>query len=384
MSLSFNPNTYAGNAAGPYIARALFGSKTLNQNLITVYQGIKRRAVIRGFDQGVIIQDATATFTPSGDTTFDERYLDPLLLSVMFEISYNDLVQSWEAAKLKPGANNNAIPSDLAAFLVAQMEAKIALSNEKLIWQGKIGSEFTFSEDYDGILSKLNSTSAVPKLAATVGQLAISGISVANPGVVTVSSTANLLTGDKVTITGANSATLVGGAAISGQTFTITVINGTTFSLGVAVTGTASTTGYAQFVNQSNVVEVLTALYNATPEAIRSQPDFVIYVPVHVADAYKLRQASVANGAGTYFTTDKPLNFLGRQIAEMPYFNNNWLLATRVSNLFFGTDLLSDFNQVQVIDMRQSTGDQKVRYRACFSSDVNFGYASEAVLYRPA
>lgn len=66
-------------------------------------------------------------------------------------------------------------------------------------------------------------------------------ITLASPGVATVTSTASLETGNKVTITANTGATLVGGLTIVGQTFTITVINATTFSIGAETTGTAST-----------------------------------------------------------------------------------------------------------------------------------------------
>lgn len=68
-----------------------------------------------------------------------------------------------------------------------------------------------------------------------------SAISLANPGVATVASTADLETGMVITITANTGATLVGGNTIVGQSFTITVINGTTFSIGAQTTGTAST-----------------------------------------------------------------------------------------------------------------------------------------------
>lgn len=383
-TLSFTPNTYAGELAGGYVSRALLGAKSLSQGLVTILPNVKKRAILRGIEQEVIFQDASADFSADGNTLLDERYLDPVEMSVMYELKFRDLLQSWEASQLKPGANGD-IPTDLAEFLIERMQAKINLGVEKLIWQGKTGGEFTFSSAYPGLLSLINASTDTAKITAVVGQLAIQGITIASNAVVTVSSTATLNTGDRVTIVGANAATLVGGSPINGQSFTITVLNGTTFSLGATTTGTATgAAGNVQFINASNVVEVLTAIYNNTPDAVKHQPDFVLFVPMHVADAYRVRQATVANGAGTYFSTDKQLNFLGKNMQEMPCFNTNTIVGARTSNLYFGTDLEADFNQIQVVDMRQSTADQKVRYRANFASDVNMAYPQEVVIYRPA
>jgi hypothetical protein len=385
MAIVFNANTYQGEAASGYVSRALMGSKSLAENLVTVLPNIKKRQVLRTLEQDIAFQNPTPTFNASGNLTFDERVLTPVEMSVMLELNYADLLLGWEAASLRAGHANDIVPGDLAQYLINYMQRRISAGIEKLIWQGKQGSEFAFTAGFSGLLSLLNSAANTRKLAASVGQLTITGISIANPGVVTVASTADLRTGDRVTILNANAATLVGGVAISGNTFNITVLSATTFSLNVATTGTATATGaYAQVINAQNVVDVLTAIYNAVPDSIKSAPDFTLYVPMHVADAYRIKQASVAGNGGSYFATDKALNFLGRRMEEMPYFNFNTVLASRSSNLYFGTDLLADFNEVQVVDMRNTTADQKIRYRSTFSADVNYGFDTEVVLYRPA
>jgi hypothetical protein len=381
----FNPNTYSGQAAAGYVSQALLGAKSLNANYLQVIPNVKKRRVLRTIEQDVVFQDSACAFSAAGNTTVGERYLDPVSMSVMYELCYHDLQDSWEADRLNAGANSGNVPSDLALFLISRMQEKIANGIEKLIWLGKTGSEFGFTGTYPGFFSLMDTNSSVSKINGNIGQLAISGISIAANAVVTVASTTNLKTGNKVTIIGANAATLVGGVAISGQTFSITVLSSTTFSIGATTTGTATgAAGFVQFINQSNVIDVLTAVYNSLPDAIKHHPQFSFFVPMHVADAYRLAQSSVATGAGSWFTNDKGLNFLGKPLAEMPYFKANTILATRKTNLYFGTDLLADMNQVQVVDMRATTADQKVRFRAAFSSDVNYAFGEEVLLYRPA
>ncbi|MBT9146252.1 MAG: hypothetical protein DDT42_02134 [candidate division WS2 bacterium] len=264
------------------------------------------------------------------------------------------------------------------------MNAKINAGIDKLIWQGKKGSEFNFSAGFDGLLKLIESDIDTLKLNASIGSLAIQGISIASNGVVTVASTATLKTGDYVTITGANANTRVGGIGINGQSFRITVVNASTFQLNAKTTGTATATaGTVHMLNAGNVIEVLTAIYNACPDKVKHADDFFLAIPMHIADAYRLNLAANSTGLGAYFTGEKPLNFLGKALIEMPYFNHNTIVAVRKSNLFFGTDLLSDFNSVQVVDMRASTADQKVRYRSNFAVDVNFAFGGEIVVYRP-
>lgn len=384
-SLVFNPNTYAGEAASGYITRSLLNARSLSAGLVRVIPNAKKRTVLRRLEQEVVFSDASCTFNADGQTSIEERYLDPIQLSVMYELCFKDLLASWEADMLRGGSGKEQVPQDLNEYLLNAMEQKIALGIEKLMWRGKTGAEFTFTGNFSGFAALAEADSQTRKLAANVQQIAITGISIANPAVVTVASTAGLSTGSRVTIVGANAATLSGGVAVNGQSFTITVLNATTFSLNAATSGTATANaGFVQFINETNVVEVLTVLYKSVPDAVKARPDFKMFVPIHVADAYRLRQAQEANGAGSFFTGNKELNFLGKPIEEMPHLPNNTLLATYSNNLFFGTDLLSDFNEVQVVDMRQTTADQKIRYRAQFSAAAQIGFAEEVCLYRPA
>jgi hypothetical protein len=90
-----------------------------------------------------------------------------------------------------------------------------------------------------GVIYKMDSASPQTLEILGVKSFAVSGISQANPGVVTVASTAELADGDEVTFDS------VGGMVeVNGNTYTVTVIDATTFSIGVDTTGfTAYTTG---------------------------------------------------------------------------------------------------------------------------------------------
>jgi hypothetical protein len=63
---------------------------------------------------------------------------------------------------------------------------------------------------------------------------------------------------------------------------------------------------------------------------------------------------------------------------------NNYIVAAESSNLFFGTGLLSDENEVKVLDMADLDGSQNVRVIMRFTATVNYAYGSEIVLYTPA
>ena len=55
-----------------------------------------------------------------------------------------------------------------------------------------------------------------------------------------------------------------------------------------------------------------------------------------------------------------------------------------LKNLYFGTGLLSDHNEVKVIDMADLDGSQNVRVVMRLTSGVQYGIGADCVLYTPA
>ena len=60
---------------------------------------------------------------------------------------------------------------------------------------------------------------------------------------------------------------------------------------------------------------------------------------------------------------------------------DNHMVAAQKSNLFFGTGLLSDHNEVKLIDMADLDGSQNVRVIMRFTSGVQYGIVDDIVLY---
>lgn len=380
----FTPNTYAGELAKGYHALALLEADSVKRGLLTIVPNVKKRKVIRGVDDTVEFQEPSCTFVgQSSSVTLDETYLDPIKYEVMKEYCWADLLATWESETMTAGSlNDSDEPVDLAPFLMEYMLKKVAIGNEQLYWLGKskvTGVSVSFSSPYTGLLPKMFANSSTFKVSGNTGQLAITGIT--NLGVVTVASTATLTTGDRVTLVNTDGSQQYGGASISGQTFTITVINATTFSLGVALTGAqAATTGWARFINASNVNAVFSAIYMQIPEEIRK--DVIWYIPLHVANAYKISQSTGTNQVGA-FLGDRTLDFLGVRLETVNYFSPNTVVVAKKSNLFLAVDLVSDETEVRVVDMRMTTNDDKIRWKMSMKSDVNAKYFSEVLMYTP-
>ena len=59
----------------------------------------------------------------------------------------------------------------------------------------------------------------------------------------------------------------------------------------------------------------------------------------------------------------------------------NEMVAARSSNLFFGTGLLNDYNEVRVLDMAELDGSQNVRVIMRYTAGTQIGVGSDIVLY---
>jgi hypothetical protein len=59
-------------------------------------------------------------------------------------------------------------------------------------------------------------------------------------------------------------------------------------------------------------------------------------------------------------------------------------IAAQKSNLFFGTALMSDKNEVKVLDMADLDGSQNVRIIMRYTAGVQFGIIGDIVLAGPA
>ena len=150
----------------------------------------------------------------------------------------------------------------------------------------------------------------------------------------------------------------------------------------VDVTGTT--------VTAANVIEEMGKVADAIPSALYGKEDLTIYVPQNVAKAYVRALGGFgtsglgANGVdnkGTMWYGQGDLFFDGIRVAMVNGMPSNKMVATQSSNLYFGTGLLSDSNEVKLLDMSDLDGSQNVRVIMRFTAGIQYGIGSEVVLY---
>ena len=152
----------------------------------------------------------------------------------------------------------------------------------------------------------------------------------------------------------------------------------------VDAVGTAITAG--------NVIDELGKVVDKIPSELYGSEELHIYVAQNVFRAYKRALGGFqSNGQGAAGVNAQGNNqdinivyFDGVKIFMANGLADNYMVAAEKSNLWFGTGLLNDTNEVKVLDMSDLDGSMNVRVILRFSATVQYGIGSEIVLYTPA
>jgi hypothetical protein len=310
--------TYAGEAASGYIAAALLSAATLDNKYVTIMPNVKYKSVIQKLDVSGIVQDASCDFTTSGSVTISEQVLTPKELQVNLLLCKQEFVASWNAMQLGFSAFDE-IPKSFNDFLVSYVGGKVAEATETAIWQGT-----ATNGSFIGFQTALSAS------------VAAGGASAVLPA----------------RVTGGSS------AIISGS------------------------------ITSTNVIATLASVVETIPNTVYGKQDLLLYVGTGVAKNYQQALAGGgasglgANGFNNQLNVgEKPMNFNGIEIVMCPGLGASKIVAAQKSNLFFGTGLLSDYNEVKVIDMSNIDGSQNYRIVMRYTAGTQFGIGSDIVYY---
>jgi len=315
--------TYAGEFAGQYIAAALLEANTLAQGGITIKPNVKFKEVLKKVSVDDIVKDASCDFDATSTITLTEKILQPEEQQVNLQICKKDFVSDWEAIQMGYSAYHN-VPPSFADFLLGHIAAKVAERTEKSIWTGNTSTNGQFN-----------------------------GFSV-------------LLAAD---------ADLPAAQEVAGATIT-----------------------------SANVIAELGKIVDAIPSSLYGAEDLFIYTSQNIARAYvralggfaSITQQNAAadenvgitsigangvGGQGTMHWQGGGLSFDGVKIFVANGLADNDAIATTKSNLFFGTGLIADHNEVKLLDMADLDGSQNARIVMRFTAGVQYANVEDIVTY---
>ena len=151
--------------------------------------------------------------------------------------------------------------------------------------------------------------------------------------------------------------------------------------VGRDLTGAASTS--------ANVIDELGDVVDAIPTAVYGSEDLYLYAASDVIRAYTRALGgfqSGGQGANGYENKGNnqslgSLFFDGIPVVPIRGAASGTIIAAEKSNLFFGTGLLNDLNEVRVIDMAENDGSQNVRVVMRFTAGVQYAQVTD-IVYR--
>jgi len=141
-------------------------------------------------------------------------------------------------------------------------------------------------------------------------------------------------------------------------------------------------------IDSSTILAALASVYDAIPDTIYGAPDLMIYAATNMVKSYITALGGFgANGLGAagYLSQgtvgEKPLDYAGIPIFHARGMTGSTMVIAQKSNMWFGTGLMNDQNEVKVIDMADVDGSQNVRFVMRYTAAVQYGIGSEIVYY---
>jgi len=142
----------------------------------------------------------------------------------------------------------------------------------------------------------------------------------------------------------------------------------------------------AEAITSENVIAEMNRLVLRLPVRVRRATEKpVIAVSSNVAEAFRTAILGLGGGSYLYQGETVKMTWQGQyDIIECPGMSDDTMAMYQKSNLWFGTNLLDQWNTVAVLDMYQYDLSNNVRFSCSFFAGVQYGFGDEIAFYQPA
>tara|TARA_R110002096_G_scaffold37525_8_gene104186 strand:+ start:3595 stop:4515 length:921 start_codon:yes stop_codon:yes gene_type:complete len=146
------------------------------------------------------------------------------------------------------------------------------------------------------------------------------------------------------------------------------------------VNDVANVGGAGTAYNADNIIENLQNTTAAIPTAVYTKEDLYIYMSPKSYRLYISAISTLGYVNAYSMNGDYDAVFEGIKIAVCTGMSNDVLVAAEKSNLYFGTDLLSDQVSINLLDLSSIDGSSNLRLLARYSGGVQVGIGADVVL----
>jgi hypothetical protein len=130
-----------------------------------------------------------------------------------------------------------------------------------------------------------------------------------------------------------------------------------------------------------NIMAAVDATVAVIPAAIIGSPNTKCYMSRKTFQLYMQACMAAGTGGPTLPAGDAIMRQVyGYEIYVCPGFSNDCLLFAQPDNLFVGTDLVSDQNEVKVVDMTLTDASDNVRMAMRYRFGTQIGFASDVAV----
>ncbi len=142
---------------------------------------------------------------------------------------------------------------------------------------------------------------------------------------------------------------------------------------------TTNVGGAAAAYTAANIIENLQTIAAAIPSTVYGREDLRIYMNWKTYRLYVSAISALGYVNMYSMNNEYEATFEGIKLAVVYGMPDNQLVAAQQSNLFFGTDLLSDTTTLKMLDMSPLDGSENLRFIAKYTGGVQVGIGSEVV-----
>ena len=170
-----------------------------------------------------------------------------------------------------------------------------------------------------------------------------------------------------------------GAAAVAGQFEGFLTAATGAFAVNGNTIPTVNATGAGVAYTAGNIIANLQIIAAAIPSTVYGKEDLRIYMNWKTYRLYVSAISTLGYVQLYNMNSDYEAMFEGIKLSVVYGMPDNQLVAAQTSNLFFGTDLVSDMAQLRLLDMRPLDGSDNVRIIAKYSAGVQVGIGAEIV-----